>query len=324
VGLDRAKWVVSALGLCWIASASAAPDVPQFVEASLIPSYVRLTPSLAAAGQPTPDGLRKLKEMGFKTVVNLRAEAEGPPEEAETVKLAGLSYVSIPVTAKSFSSAVVDSIEKVLKDPDTAPVLLHCASSNRVGAVVAAMEARKGVAIDKALAAGALAGLRDPAFAEMVRRLAAEDAARGAAGAPSAPSHPFRLIPPSVRQSADAKIGKAAGAETLFEAVGAPFRVVYQKDVAGGTGEAEVHDKADDVFHVIAGEATFLVGGHLQEPREISPGEWRGKAIEAGENVVVGAGAMLVVPRGTPHRRTTSPQGVSLVLVKVTGEATAR
>jgi uncharacterized protein (TIGR01244 family) len=324
VGFDRAKRVVLAFGFSWAASVSAAPDVPQFVEASLIPSYVRLTPSLAAAGQPTPDALRKLKEMGFKTVVNLRAEAEGPPDEAEIVRAAGLSYLSVPVTAKSFGPAAVEAVESALKDPAAGPVLLHCASSNRVGAVVAAMEARKGAAIDKALAAGALAGLRDPALAEMVRRLASEDAARGPARAPSAPAHPFRLIPPSVRQSADAKIGKAAGAEPLFEAVGAPFRVVYQKDVAGGTGEAEVHDKADDVFHVLAGEATFLVGGRLLEPREISPGEWRGKSIEAGENVVVGAGAMLVVPRGTPHRRTASRQGVSLVLVKVTGEAAAR
>ena len=72
--------------------------------------------------------------MGFRTVVNLRPETEGPADERAVVEAQGLRYVSIPVTADTFSLADVEALEKVLADPAAAPVLLHCGSSNRVGA----------------------------------------------------------------------------------------------------------------------------------------------------------------------------------------------
>ncbi len=106
------------------ATGTAADSAPNAVGGA-----VRLTPNLAAAGQPTPQALLKLKEMGFRTVVNLRTEAEGPAEEAQTVRAAGLRYVSVPFSAKSLSLAVVDAVEKVVKDEAATPVLLHCLSA---------------------------------------------------------------------------------------------------------------------------------------------------------------------------------------------------
>ncbi len=82
--------------------------------------------------------------MGFRTVVNLRTEKEGAAEERAVVEAQGLRYVWVPVTADSFSLADVDAVQKVLDDPSSGPVLLHCASSNRVGAVWAVIQSRKG------------------------------------------------------------------------------------------------------------------------------------------------------------------------------------
>ena len=47
----------------------------------------------------------------------------------------GLRYVWVPVTPDTLSLADVEAVEKVLDDPASGPVLLHCVSSNRVGGV---------------------------------------------------------------------------------------------------------------------------------------------------------------------------------------------
>ena len=99
--------------------------------------------------------------MGFKTVLNLRMPGEGgPANERELVEGQGLRYVSVPMTAASFSLADVQAVEKVLNDPAAGPVLFHCASANRVGATWAAVLARRGQSLDDALAKGHEAGLQ--------------------------------------------------------------------------------------------------------------------------------------------------------------------
>ncbi len=73
--------------------------------------------------------------MGFRTIVNIRTEQEGAPDEGVVVKAQGLAFVWVPVTSGTFSLEDVEAVEKVLDDPEAAPVLLHCASGNRVAAV---------------------------------------------------------------------------------------------------------------------------------------------------------------------------------------------
>ena len=149
-------------------------QVPQSVDPGQIPSYKVIAPGIVAAGQPGPEALPKLGAMGFKTVLNLRMPAEGgPANEREVVEGQGLRYVSVPVTAASLSLADVFAIEKVLADPDAAPVLFHCASSNRTGGVWAVIQARKGKSLDAALASGREAGLMGATMEDAVRRLAA-------------------------------------------------------------------------------------------------------------------------------------------------------
>lgn len=158
------------------ASLTTTPAVPANVEAALIPDYTRLTPALAAAGQPTPEAVAKLAAMGFKTVVNLRAESEpGVAGEAEALRAQGLDYVSVPVTADDFSLAVVAAVQRVLDDPARAPVLLHCNSSNRVGGVWAVIQARtRGLSAEDAVIEGRKAGLHSQAMIDAVTRVLGE------------------------------------------------------------------------------------------------------------------------------------------------------
>jgi len=167
-----------------LGAACASAGVPETVEPAVIPAYRLIRPGLAAAGQPTPEALRGLREMGFRTVVNLRQEKEGPVDERALVEAQGLRYVSIPVTADTFSLADIDAVEKILDDASAAPVLLHCASSNRVGAAWAVIQARKGKTLEEAEAAGRAAGLHSPQMEAAVRRVLAP----APATAPPAPA----------------------------------------------------------------------------------------------------------------------------------------
>ena len=165
---------------------SASGGVPQAVEPAVIPAYRLIRPGLAVAGQPTPEALTRLGEMGFRTVVNLRSEKEGPADERAAVEAQGLRYVSIPVMPDTFSLADVEAVEKILADPSAAPVLLHCASSNRVGGTWAVIQARKGKSLEEAEAAGRTAGLHGPQMEAAVRRVLGVPAPAMGPAAPAA------------------------------------------------------------------------------------------------------------------------------------------
>jgi uncharacterized protein (TIGR01244 family) len=173
----RLRAVLVAAGLGAAVGAGAA-EAPATVDEALIPNYARLTPSLAVAGQPTPEALARLRELGFRTVVNLRAESEpGVQAEAEAVRAAGLTYVSVPVTPETLSAADATAVRRVLDDPAGGPVLLHCGSSNRVGGVWAVIQAQaKGLTVEQALAEGEAAGLRSASMKDAVRRVLAPPA----------------------------------------------------------------------------------------------------------------------------------------------------
>jgi uncharacterized protein (TIGR01244 family) len=145
------------------------------MEASLVPNYVRVGPGLATAGQPTDEGLRELKARGFKTVINLRTDAEeGVAGEEAVVKGLGLRYVRVPITAASFSVEDAKAVRAVLDDPSAAPVLLHCHSSNRVGGVWAVIQALQGKSHEQAEAEGRRAGLKSGPMTEAAHRVIGE------------------------------------------------------------------------------------------------------------------------------------------------------
>ena len=99
-------------------------------------------------------------------------------QEEATVRAQGLRYVHVPVSPSTFSLGDVEAVAKVLDDAQAAPVLLHCSSSNRVGAVLAMIQVQKGVGLESAEAEGRKFGLKSEAMVEAMKRVAAE-AGRG-------------------------------------------------------------------------------------------------------------------------------------------------
>lgn len=100
-----------------------------------INNYYRVRPDVATAGQPTDAAFADIKKAGFKTVINLRTEQEGSLEEKPKVEALGLEYHNIPIGSDGITQEQVELFEKILGDSKTHPVFVHCASSNRVGAL---------------------------------------------------------------------------------------------------------------------------------------------------------------------------------------------
>ena len=165
-------WIISIAAVA--SGAARAADVPASVEPTLIVNYRRVAPGLATAGQITPEGLAQLKRLGFVTIVNLRTAPEGAEAEGVVVKAEGLRYVWVPVTADTLSLADVRAVRAVLDDRKAAPVLLHCASANRVGAVWAILQVQRGRDVEAALEEARAIGLKPGAMTATLERVLAE------------------------------------------------------------------------------------------------------------------------------------------------------
>lgn len=143
-----------------------------------VPGMRQPKPGLYSAGQPEAAQWSGIAGAGVRTVVNLRPDAEqyGRDERAE-VEAAGMRYVQIPVAgAADITPANAERLGQVLQQAE-GPVLVHCASGNRVGALLALEAARGGKADELAIAFGKSAGLAgaEPAVRERLAERAARD-----------------------------------------------------------------------------------------------------------------------------------------------------
>jgi len=73
------------------------------------------------------------------------------------------------------------------------------------------------------------------------------------------------------------------------------------------SGEAERHAAWNDDIFIQAGEATLILGGTIQNPREVAKGETRGSGISGGRSTLVHAGDYVFVPVNTPHSMILAP-----------------
>jgi len=115
-----------------------------------------------AAGQPTPEQLGEMRAAGLRTLINLRPDRELPWDERHTAVDLGLDYVSIPIAGPAdITPSAARQLHEAL-NREAKPALVHCASSNRVGALFALKSYFiDGQDVETALADGRAAGLKD-------------------------------------------------------------------------------------------------------------------------------------------------------------------
>ena len=108
--------------------------------------------------------------------------------------------------------------------------------------------------------------------------------------------------------------------EELIDSAGMQLRVAVQHEKNKTGAPAELHDASDDVYYVIEGSATLVLGGKLDAPKETEPGEWRSPRIIDGKTYEITKGDLVIVPRGTPHQRSTANKDFTMILIKIYAE----
>lgn len=143
------------------ASATASAIDRQPVAGPELPGLRQPRPGLYTGGQPAAEAWGAMAAAGVATVINLRPEAElAGRDEAAEVRAAGMAYHQIPVAgADGITAENADRLWSLLKEAK-GPVVVHCASGNRVGGLLSVALARHGgVGADGALALGREAGM---------------------------------------------------------------------------------------------------------------------------------------------------------------------
>ena len=128
-------------------------------------------PGVATGGQPGAGHLTSLRKAGFRTVLDLRpADEPRGYDEPAAARRAGLAYRRLPIGHAGVPDSTFDAFRALMADARLQPVLVHCASGNRVGPVLIAwLVLDRGWDIQRATAAAKQGGLRSPTLEDAAR-----------------------------------------------------------------------------------------------------------------------------------------------------------
>jgi len=164
--------LIATLGAC--ADLKRRPALPAM---SAMPSGAAIkqpAPALYTSGQPAASDWRALADAGVRTVITLRTakEMQGRDQRAE-VEAARMRYLELPIDgAAAVNPDNARALSQLLRAQD-GPVLLHCASGNRVGGLLALAAAQDGASVEEALDYGRRAGMTS--IETNVREILAQD-----------------------------------------------------------------------------------------------------------------------------------------------------
>lgn len=139
------------------------PEPTVFADVAAISAGATPRPvdGMTASGQPDATTFAAFATAGYVAVVDLRAadEDRGLEDEQSVVEAFGLDYVAFPIAdAEEISFESARQLDALLGQYE-GPVLVHCASGNRVGALLSLRESLHGADDAAALEYGRNAGL---------------------------------------------------------------------------------------------------------------------------------------------------------------------
>jgi uncharacterized protein (TIGR01244 family) len=164
------------LGAC---ASPRAPSAPAAIAVHLEPAACGSIERLHVAGdvylasQPRAADFERLRALGVKTILNVRREAElGEFDEHALVEQLGLTYVSVPFSkADDLTDETLDLLRKQLSGGAERPMLFHCHSGNRVGAVWLAHRVLDGgLTWEAALEEAKTVGMKPAAYEARIQR----------------------------------------------------------------------------------------------------------------------------------------------------------
>jgi len=93
-----------------------------------------------------------------------------------------------------------------------------------------------------------------------------------------------------------------------------PYTIRLYSEKQKSQKEFEIHDFKDHIVQVMAGTTQFEIGGEPLDARITGKGEQLAQNIKDRKLVTLGVGDVLVIPRGTAHKRITTESAVYLMM----------
>jgi len=94
----------------------------------------KVTDYLYRSGQPTEEGMKNLKKLGIKTIINLRAFYF----DSDKIRETGLFVEELSVKVWHIEDADVVRVLRIIRKKENGPFLIHCSNgSDRAGVMIA-------------------------------------------------------------------------------------------------------------------------------------------------------------------------------------------
>jgi quercetin dioxygenase-like cupin family protein len=150
--------------------------------------------------------------------------------------------------------------------------------------------------------------------------LFASGAASG--GAQATTSEPYQVFTSGKLTDAMKALQAKPGNDNLFASKALPFTIVMTTEEKKSAKEFEYHEGRDHILQILEGATVYQLGGTPKDARNTKPGEWLAPMSAGATSLTLHKGDMLVIPRGTPHKRSTETS-VSFTLISIEGSVKA-
>ncbi|RCS29883.1 hypothetical protein DEO45_07315 [Rhodanobacter denitrificans] len=163
------------LSLALVCAAGAAlAATPADTALAGLPHVAFPAPHRVASGRLQASDIAALRRGGIRQVIDLSTDREKAGfDEGAAVRAAGIGYRNLPIRgADDLTRANVARFDRLLREAGNRPTLVHCASGNRVGAMIALRAAQVGgQPAEAAVAEGRRWGLKslEPAVRERLQ-----------------------------------------------------------------------------------------------------------------------------------------------------------
>ena len=116
----------------------ASATTPAQAELAGLPNVAFPAAHRVASGRLQASEIPALQRAGVREVIDLSVDSETPDfDEAAAMRAAGIDYHNLPIRgAADLTPDTVARFDQLLNDAGEGTTLVHCASSNRVGALI--------------------------------------------------------------------------------------------------------------------------------------------------------------------------------------------
>lgn len=115
----------------------AAMALPAAASSTDLPNFHPVAPAIWRGAAPTDAGLRQLRAMGIKTIIDLRIAPKTVKKEGITARAMGFNWINLPMGSDPPTPREVSTLLATLKQAPNAPVFVHCQhGADRTGCMI--------------------------------------------------------------------------------------------------------------------------------------------------------------------------------------------